>query len=93
MIEKEHLPSEEVSAPKQKIYILHIFIDMNFYSVFSNYTLCSVYTVFSIDAIIPIYKVISPASDCFSISLTLRLSSNLPCRYIIFVTIASTVES
>ena len=38
-------------------------------------------------------RVISPASDFCSISLTFRLSSYRPCRYISFVTIASTVES
>ncbi len=52
-----------------------------------------IYTFISVLPVIPSYTVISPASDCFSICLTLRLSSNLPCRYIIFVTIASTVES
>lgn len=39
------------------------------------------------------YTVISPASDSWSFCLTMALSSYLPCRYISFVTIASTVES
>ena len=38
-------------------------------------------------------SVISPASDCFSFSRTMRLSGYLPCRYISLVTAASTVLS
>lgn len=39
------------------------------------------------------YIEISPARDSVSFSLTFLLSAYLPCRYIILVTIASTVES
>ena len=39
------------------------------------------------------HTVISPANEWESFSLTIRLSLYLPCRYIILVTMASTVES